>query len=246
MGRLIVFSGAGLSAESGLATFRAEDGLWANYSIEQVCNFLTWKANYEAVHKFYNMRRAKVGAAEPNSAHRWIATWQQRYDVTILTQNIDDLLERAGCADVIHLHGRVQEMLCTACGYVWNIGYRAWGGEDRCMNFRCNSREGVKPNVVSFNEGAPQYRHFRSSFAALQTEDVVLVTGTSGNVIQVDQYLLGRPGYKIFNALEATFGSAAYDMSILRPATEAFPVIDQLLQERLGAGRSQPEGPPSA
>lgn len=151
--KLIVFSGAGLSAESGLSTFRSVNGLWSKHAIEQVCDLTTWEANYEAVHSFHNARRAEVGVAMPNDAHRFVAEWQRRYKTIILTQNVDNLLERAGCTDVIHLHGHVQEMICMECQNVWNIGYRPWETNDRCP--LCGSVGHVKPNVVFFNEFPP-------------------------------------------------------------------------------------------
>jgi NAD-dependent deacetylase len=232
MGKLIVFSGAGLSAESGLSTFRSLDGLWANHSYDEVCNLDTWQANYEAVHRFHNDLRAMVGAAIPNDAHRRIAKWQRVYDTVIFTQNIDDLLERAGCVHVVHLHGLAQEMECLACRHVWNIGYQAWQTDDCCPKANCNSREDVKPNVVFFNEIAPNYRFFKRAFFALEYDDVVLVTGTSSQVINVGRYLSGQPGYKIFNALEPSATPEVYDEAILLPATQALPLIDLILQRR--------------
>ena len=97
MAKLIILTGAGLSAESGLRTFRDSNGLWENHSIDVVCNGATWRANYDLVQTFYNDRRTQLASAAPNAAHRMIAGWQQRYETVILTQNVDDLLERAGC-----------------------------------------------------------------------------------------------------------------------------------------------------
>lgn len=229
--KLIVFSGAGLSAESGLSTFRSVNGLWSKHAIEQVCDLTTWEANYEAVHSFHNARRAEVGVAMPNDAHRFVAEWQRRYKTIILTQNVDNLLERAGCTDVIHLHGHVQEMICMECQNVWNIGYRPWETNDRCP--LCGSVGHVKPNVVFFNEFPPNYRFFKRAFKDLEHNDIVLVTGTSGKVISVGRYLMGCPGYKIFNALEASPTPEVYNECILLPATQAFPIIDRILRDRI-------------
>lgn len=237
VGRLIVFSGAGLSAESGLSTFRGAGGLWNSHSIEQVCNVKTWRANYEAVHRFHNDRRAEISAAMPNKAHQFIAEWQRRYDTMIFTQNVDDLLERAGCTDVIHLHGHMQEMVCMACAHEWNIGSRAWSAGDRCQNPACQSQTDVKPNTVFFDEMAPNYRLFKRAFASLEGSDMVLVTGTSSKVIAVGRYLRHYPGYKVFNALEPSPTPEVYDESILLPATQAFPIVDKLLRNHLGGAR---------
>jgi NAD-dependent deacetylase len=234
MAKLIIFSGAGLSAESGLATFRGSpDGLWENYKIDVVCNYLTWKQNYDLVHGFYNARRAQLATVEPNAAHRLIADWQQRYDTVVVTQNVDDLLERAGCTDVIHLHGHLTEMTCEACGHVWDVGYEAWGAEHRCPNVGkkgpCASRKGVKPNVVLFNQRAPRYREMYMIINLLHENDVVLVSGTSEQVIPFGTFLRGRPGFKIFNAMEPSL-NGAYDESLIMPASEAFPLVDKIVK----------------
>ena len=153
---LVVFTGAGLSAESGLPTFRGGDGLWEGRHIDQVCNQLTWKRNVDAVHRFYNDRRAAAAKAQPNRAHRLLASWQDRYRCTLITQNVDDLLERAGAGDVMHVHGRLDRMRCEACGTAWEIGASSWGPyTGRCP--KCASRRGVRPDVIFFHERAPRY-----------------------------------------------------------------------------------------
>lgn len=232
MGKLIVFSGAGLSAESGLPTFRnSPEALWENHSLDKVCNYRNWEANYDLVHRFYNHRREQLGQVEPNLAHRLIADWQRRYETVILTQNVDDLLERAGCTNVVHLHGFLPEMHCEACNHIWRIGYQVWGENNRCP--RCRIRESVKPNVVFFHQDAPRYRDLYAIMANLTRDDVVVVTGTSGQVIPIDSYLFDRPGHKVYNSLDAPT-SDAYHRTLLMPASEAFPLIDAILKQRLG------------
>ncbi len=201
MGKLVVFTGAGLSAESGIATFRTGDNnLWANHSIDVVCNISTWKDNFDAVHAFYNERRLQIESAQPNAAHYEIAAWQKAHPCVLLTQNIDDLLERAGCTNVVHLHGSILDMHCRACGTRFAIGYRAWNPvEDRC---KCGSRKGVKPGVVFFGEDAPLYTKLYDVLNALASDDVVVVCGTSGNVIRIGTYLNALPGHKLLNNLE--------------------------------------------
>ncbi|MGY4536602.1 NAD-dependent SIR2 family protein deacetylase [Mucilaginibacter sp. UYNi724] len=105
MKRVVVLTGAGISAESGLKTFRDSDGLWEGYNIEDVATPEAWERNPEMVQHFYNERRKSVLAAEPNAAHYALSKLQEYYDVTIITQNIDDLHERAGSTNVMHLHG---------------------------------------------------------------------------------------------------------------------------------------------
>src|SRR5690625_2670096 len=107
--RIFIFTGSGISAESGLSTFRGNDGLWNNHSIDDVCNEYTWRENYALVHDFYNDLRQSLADTKPNEAHISIARIQQQFGdrVSIVTQNVDDLLERAGATNVLHLHGHL-------------------------------------------------------------------------------------------------------------------------------------------
>lgn len=234
MAKLILLTGAGLSAESGLRTFRDSNGLWENHSIEEVCNGATWRRNFDLVHQFYNDRRTQLQSAAPNAAHRMIAQWQSRYDTTVLTQNVDDLLERAGCRAVVHLHGFLPEMVCVDCGAVWNIGYAAWEKGAHCS--RCPSIRGVRPRIVFFGEAAPEYANMWAAFQALEPEDVVVIIGTSGVVLPVSQMAAEFRGYKILNNLapEPAIDDAAFDQTFHMPATQAVVKIDRILKERLG------------
>lgn len=233
MAKLIILTGAGLSAESGIRTFRDSNGLWENHSINIVCNGATWRANYEIVQKFYNDRRTQLATAEPNAAHRMIAAWQQRYDTVILTQNVDDLLERAGCSNVVHLHGFLPEMQCVDCGHVWNIGYVEWAGGERCK--RCPSVKNVRPNIVFFGEAAPMYEVMWDELAALTMRDVFLVIGTSGVVLPVTHMAAQFRGCKILNNLapEPAIDDSAFNHVIYQPATQAAAGIDRILREKL-------------
>lgn len=186
MRKLLVFTGAGLSADSGIPTFRAsgQDSLWMNYDVTQVADIMTWKRNFNLVHDFYNQRRRDVVAVAPNPGHHLLKSWQDRFAAEIITQNIDDLLERAGCADVLHVHGSLDRMLCTACGTDFEIGFRDWDvAEDRCP--KCQSKRGVKPGVVFFGEHAPGYRPMVRKFDALTANDILVVIGTSGRVLDI-------------------------------------------------------------
>lgn len=201
MKKLVVFSGAGLSADSGIQTFRDKDGLWENHNVDQIASIATWKQNLTTVHRFYNARRAQLAEVEPNAAHLMLADWQRRYGAVLLTQNIDDLLERAGCTDVVHLHGDLRAMQCKACGNQWPVGYAAWDpSEDRCP--KCSSRKGVKPGVVFFGEAAPHYRTMWRTFTELTTGDVLVVIGTSGKVIDIGSVAAGSRATTILSNLE--------------------------------------------
>jgi NAD-dependent deacetylase len=241
LGKLVIFTGAGISAESGISTFRDANGLWENHEIDKVCNHLTWKNNFDLVHDFYNARRMAVGAAKPNAAHEAVRRWQQRYETVLLTQNIDDLFEKAGCTDVIHLHGKATEMMCEACGNRWDIGHRAWDASqtadgDRCP--KCDSRRGVKPGVVFFHEAAPLYRVLDFTLRSLRPTDAVVVIGTSAQVVNIGAMLERRPGFKVLNNLQPAWSSydrdiegAIYDERLFKPATMAVAEIDILLQD---------------
>jgi NAD-dependent deacetylase len=237
MGRLILFTGAGLSVESGVPLYRGGSGLWDNYRLDQVCNMLTWKSNFNLVHEFYNKRRAELTTVQPNLMHQAIAGWSKLYETVSLTQNVDDLLERAGCEDVIHVHGRLTEMRCTACGGVFDVGYSAWDPTvDTCRNPNrpdCVCRKGIKPNVVFFNETAPEYARLFSTLGSLTDSDVVVVIGTSGQVLPIDQYLSGAKGYKVLVNLDDLTWDC-WDVKLLKPAKQAIQEVDDILRERLG------------
>lgn len=234
MPRLIVLTGAGLSAESGVRTFRDQNGLWENHSIDDVCNGATWRANYELVQNFYNARRTQLKTVQPNAAHLMLADWQRRYDTVLITQNVDDLLDRAGCRDVVRLHGFLPEMQCFDCAHVWNIGYESWTVEGKCP--RCRSTKSVRPNIVFFGEPAPKYQILWEEFGLLNDEDVVVVIGTSGVVLPITQMAVEFRGYKILNNLapEPAIDDRVFQKTFHMPATQAVVKIDAILRERMG------------
>ena len=237
--RLIILSGAGLSAESGLRTFRDTGGLWENERIETVCHALTWEENIGAVHRFYNERRAQLSAAQPNAAHRMLAQWEERYSATILTQNVDDLLERAGCRRVIHLHGKLTEMRCEACGHVWNAGYASWKLGDPCpCSPQCACVRGIRPNIVFFGEAAPAYEELWRAFTDIAPADAVIVIGTSGVVLPVNAMVSGLKDAGTLVVLNNLHLQAEIDDSFFtyvfhEPATQAAAKIDAALREHL-------------
>lgn len=235
MGRLIILTGAGLSAESGIRTFRDSNGLWENYSIDVVCHGSTWRANYPLVQKFYNDRRTQLATVKPNAAHEAIAQWQKKYSTVILTQNVDDLLERAGCSDVVHLHGFLPEMRCAACGEIRDIRYRAWEPGEACAT--CKSTTDPRPNIVFFGEMAPKYEVMWSTLMSLTNKDVLLVIGTSGLVLPVEDMARQYSGVKILNNLarESAINDQVFDHVFYEPATRAVPAIDAVVAKYLGA-----------
>jgi len=236
MKNLIILSGAGLSADSSVPTFRSQNGLWMNHDINVVCNYSTWKDNFDQVHTFYNNLRTLLTTVEPNPAHYLIAEWEKRYGerVISLTANVDDLLERAGCQNTLHLHGFLPNMQCTACGNIWNVAYKAWDCvNDRCP--KCNSRRGVKPGVVFFNEGAKEYIRLNKVFRELAPADTVLVIGTSGQVINADALLFDKTCYKILNNLnqEQFVDDTLYDFVHYGRAAESVGILDKKIKEKM-------------
>ncbi len=178
MKRVIFFTGAGISAESGVPTFRTGQGaLWENHRIEDVCHIDTFEHNYELVHQFYNQRREKLAGVEPNPAHRAIAALQQRYGerVVLMTTNIDDLHERAGSPRVRHIHGNLLELVDLRSREILALGYEAF-------DYRAHPRH-FKPNVVFFGETAPVYHELFTLMNALTEQDLVVVVGSSEQVI---------------------------------------------------------------
>lgn len=170
--KLTVLTGAGISAESGLATFRDSGGLWENFNIEDVASIEGWYRDKEKVLKFYNQRRIQAANAKPNPAHRNLAELEEHFDVTIITQNVDDLHERAGSSNVIHLHGMLRQARSEKDpGLVIDIG-------DKAIEIGDKAPDGsqLRPNVVWFGEAVPA---METAFTHVEEADIFLVVGTS-------------------------------------------------------------------
>lgn len=189
MKNVCILSGAGLSAESGIKTFRDHDGLWENYDVMQVCSTQGWEADRNLVTEFYNHRRLDLKDKIPNAAHFALARLEQAFPGRIynLTQNVDNLLERAGCREVIHLHGTLTDLRCEACLHVWDIGYTEQTAHDACP--LCKS-DRVRHNVVMFGESAPNYRYI---YEALESCGLFVAIGTSGQVIDIAELAKNAP-----------------------------------------------------
>jgi NAD-dependent deacetylase len=195
--RLYVFSGAGLSAESGIPTFRTGGGIWSQESIDEVCNFLTWRRNREAVFHFYNQRVAEKRGARPNEAHRILSAWQTTWGierVRLITQNIDDLLEQAGAQHVTHLHGDMHSMLCTSCDLRFPKSGEDYRLDTACP--RCGAVELVKPGVVFFNEAAPEYVTLRRMQLEMTDDDVFVAIGSAFQVVSPESMLPRERWYR--------------------------------------------------
>lgn len=170
--KIVVLTGAGISAESGIQTFRGSGGLWNGYNVMEVASIDGWYKNPEKVLEFYNMRRKDAANAQPNLAHTELARLEQKYDVTIVTQNVDDLHERAGSTKVMHLHGKLREARSTKDEkLVYDIG-------DSPINLGdiCEMGEQLRPNIVWFGEMVPM---METASEEVSTSDIFIIVGTS-------------------------------------------------------------------
>jgi NAD-dependent deacetylase len=174
---LVVLSGAGMSAESGISTFRDSNGLWENYRIEDVATPEAWMANPDLVTSFYNLRRKQVVEATPNACHTFLKSLETYFDVHIVTQNIDDLHERAGSSKVIHLHGNIR--LAKSSGPRAEQKYYPISGWELAPTDLCDDGYRLRPHVVWFGESVPM---MEIAAEIVQKADVLIVIGTSLNV----------------------------------------------------------------
>lgn len=169
--KLIVLSGAGVSAESGIATFRDSNGLWENHRIEDVATPEAWQINPDLVNTFYNLRRANVLQAKPNAAHIGLAELEQHYKVHIITQNVDDLHERAGSTQVLHLHGELLKMRCEEDETdIQNIS------TDITAKTLSKRGKRMRPHIVWFGEAVP---NMDAAIRLAEKADIFVVVGTS-------------------------------------------------------------------
>jgi NAD-dependent deacetylase len=173
--KIVVFSGAGMSAESGIKTFRDTGGLWEEYKIEDVATFDAWLKNQDLVLDFYNQRRKQVMEAQPNEAHYLVAELQKHFDVQVITQNIDDLHERAGSEKVLHLHGEIMKGRSTA-KYELVYDLKHW---EIKSGDKCEVGSQIRPHIVWFGEAVPEMD--RATELA-EKADVFITIGTSLNV----------------------------------------------------------------
>lgn len=180
MKKIVVLTGAGVSAESGVSTFRDSDGLWENHRVEDVASIEGWYRNPSLVLDFYNERRAQLATVKPNAAHLAIAALEDEYKVTVVTQNVDNLHERAGSTKIIHLHGELTKVRPENCcndrdGYseetVFDIGSDAIHIGDMAPN-----GAQLRPHIVWFGEAVPK---IEKAIDAVDAADILLIVGTS-------------------------------------------------------------------
>lgn len=175
MKRLVVLTGAGMSQESGIKTFRDSDGLWEEYNIEDVATPEAWKKNPELVMRFYNERRKQLLDCNPNAGHVSLAKLEELFDVDIVTQNIDDLHERAGSTKVLHLHGELKKARSSVDE---NLIYDIDGWELK-MGQKCTKGSQLRPHIVWFGEAVPA---ISEAIPLVKAADIFAIIGTSMNV----------------------------------------------------------------
>ena len=173
MKKIVVFTGAGVSADSGIATFRDADGLWAQYRVEDVCTPEALKNNRAQVIEFYNMRRRESLSKQPNAGHLAIAKMEEWAEVIVITQNVDNLHERAGSKSVLHLHGELMKLRSERDS---NLIYDIEDGWEQSLDARAEDGSLLRPHIVFFGESVPM---FDPACRIVQDADVLIVVGTS-------------------------------------------------------------------
>jgi len=222
---LVVLTGAGISAESGLKTFRDSDGLWEGYDVTEVATPEAWRKNRQLVLDFYNFRRREIIKAQPNAAHIGLAELQDQYNVHIITQNIDDLHERAGSRSVLHLHGKILEMRSSATTrFIYDIR------EDIKLGDKAEDGSQLRPNIVWFGEPVPL---ITEAADIVQNADIFVVIGTSLVVYPaaglVNETRMDIPVFVVDKSLPEISNPRLNLIKIEAPATTGI----QLLKEQL-------------
>ncbi|WP_072680943.1 Sir2 family NAD-dependent protein deacetylase [Arcobacter sp. LA11] len=231
--KVVILTGAGLSASSGISTFRDENGLWENHDINEICSAGCLDWNYDATVNFYNLRRKDIENKIPNNAHLMCARLKEKYPkkVEIITQNVDNLLEKAKCNEVLHLHGFLEELRCMSCQEIVNVKYDLQDSK----NSTCKSCGGkMRPNIVFFGEPAPMYENMHK---ILDDCGLLVVIGTSGYVIDVS-FLTQYADYTILNNLEPSEAivEECFNKIYYEDANIAYEKIEQDIEKFIEKG----------
>jgi NAD-dependent deacetylase len=226
MKRIVVLTGAGISRESGLKTFRDSDGLWNNYRIEEVATYDAWLENRALVLEFYNMRRKELMDVLPNAAHQALKKLEEKFDVRIITQNVDDLHERAGSSKVLHLHGELKKVRSTLnAAYVKEL--EGWELKEGDL---CPEGAQLRPHIVWFGEAVPM---FDEAVRISKTADMLIVIGTSLNVYPAAGLMHYAPGHApvwLIDPGEFQLQSSPKLVHIKEPATiGVVRLVDELM-----------------
>lgn len=226
--KIIVFTGAGMSAESGLKTFRDSGGLWEEYRIEEVATPQAWEKNAQLVLEFYNKRREQNIHANPNIAHKALVDLESKFDVQIITQNIDDLHERAGSKKVLHLHGEIMKARSTKDP---SLVYTLKTSKIKIGDL-CEKGSQLRPHIVWFGEQVPEMER---AYSLAGQGDIMIVIGTSLNVYPA----AGLLDYTKQNSMKYLIDPGAFNLNLYHgithiqtTASEGVPnLVNKLLKE---------------
>lgn len=229
MSKIVVLTGAGISAESGISTFRDANGLWEGHDIMEVASIVGWNKNPELVNSFYNKRREELNNVTYNIAHKFLANLEQFYKIVIVTQNVDDLHERAGSKHVIHLHGELKKVRSTG-----NSNYvRSWKSH-LTQNNLCPDGYPLRPHIVWFGESVPK---MDDAIREISDADIVIVIGTSMQVYPAASLTIYAPNQCPIIYLDPN-PTINYELSqskkltvIAKKATEGIDVLYQVLEK---------------
>ncbi|MBW4331929.1 NAD-dependent deacylase [Stakelama sp. CBK3Z-3] len=228
---ILVLTGAGISAESGVATFRGPGGLWEGHRVEDVCTPEALARDPDTVHRFYDARRAALAGVEPNAAHRALARLDDEWpgELLIVTQNVDDLHERAGATRLLHMHGELLSALCAGCGkkHIWRKSLPPMAECSAC------GQAMLRPDIVFFGEIPREMERIE---AALSACDLFVSIGTSGAVYPAAGFVRTARHYDARTLelnLDPSEGSFLFDESRMGPAGALVPTwVDAVLEER--------------
>lgn len=252
MRTVVIFSGAGLSTESGIPTFRGKDGLWENHKVEDVADHNAWFKDKELVLRFYQQRYEQYKSCEPNEAHKAIARLQEKFHVVNFTQNIDDLLERAGCENVIHIHGRSNAAKCEHHRDISNLDgdtnftcmYKKLITEPVKLGDACKYCGGqMRPDVVFFGEAVPMSYELISGYVETvkYQNGVFICCGTSVQVYPAGYLVSFFSQVKNKYIVDINPQRVADYVLLKGKATEELPkLVDKLLAEEKGPAGDEP------
>lgn len=224
--RITILTGAGISAESGISTFRDSNGLWENHRIEDVATPEAWQRNPALVLEFYNLRRKQLFEVEPNAAHLAITKLQDKFDVQVITQNVDDLHERAGNSNVLHLHGQLKQVRSTEHPYtVYDLD--SW---ELLLGDKCDNGHQLRPHIVWFGEDVP---NLPIAAQLVSESDAVIIVGTSLNVYPAASlYQYAKPNSPIW-IIDPKANELVYPESITPINEKAGAALPRLVQSLL-------------
>jgi NAD-dependent deacetylase len=226
--KIVFFSGAGMSAESGIRTFRDSGGLWEQYDIHEIATPEAWKRNPDLVTEFYNQRRKQIIETSPNEAHFFIAELEKYYEVSVITQNIDDLHERAGSSTILHLHGNIRQAKSSGPNHEKKL-YPIDGWE-LTQNDLCDNGFRLRPYVVWFGESVPA---LEDAIPIIEKSDFFIVIGTSLQVYPAAGLIHYAPQTATKILIDPNLDSFAIPsdfVEIAKNATAALPDLKKLLK----------------